>query len=89
MSRFHRIANLVAVFVPFVAFLAAVILLWNSWVGWTDLGIFAVMYLLTGLGVTVGFHRHLTHRAFETSKPVRYALAGLGSMALELSLIHI
>ena len=83
MSRFHRIANLVAVFVPFVAFLAAVILLWNSWVGWTDLGIFAVMYLLTGLGVTVGFHRHLTHRAFETSKPVRYALAGLGSMALE------
>ncbi len=83
MSAFHRYANLTAVLLPFVAFLAAIVLLWNELVGWTDLAIFAVMYLLTGIGVTVGYHRHLTHRAFETSRPMRYVLAGLGSMALE------
>ncbi len=83
MSAFHRYANLTAVLVPFVGFVAAVILLWNQYVGWTDLAIFAFMYLITGIGVTVGYHRHLTHRAFETSKQVRYALAAMGSMALE------
>jgi stearoyl-CoA desaturase (delta-9 desaturase) len=38
---------------------------------------------LTGLGVTVGFHRYLTHRSFETSKGLRAVLAALGSAAIE------
>jgi stearoyl-CoA desaturase (delta-9 desaturase) len=38
--------------------------------------------------VTVGFHRLLTHRAFQTSKPVEYAFAILGSMSFEGSVIH-
>jgi stearoyl-CoA desaturase (Delta-9 desaturase) len=83
MSRAHRIINLVAVLIPFVAFVVAVPLLWNSYVGWSDLAILAVMYVLTGFGVTVGFHRLLTHRAFETYRPIKYALAALGSMAVE------
>ena len=41
------------------------------------------MYLLTALGITVGFHRLLTHRAFLASKPVEYTLAVLGSMAVQ------
>ena len=41
------------------------------------------MYVLTGLGVTVGFHRHLTHRSFKTSRPLRGLLAILGSVAIE------
>ena len=41
------------------------------------------MYVLTGLGITVGFHRLLTHRAFQTSKPMQYGFAVLGSMAVE------
>ena len=44
---------------------------------------FVIMYVATGLGVTVGFHRHLTHRSFKTSKPVRGLLAILGSVAIE------
>ncbi|MDP8944141.1 MAG: fatty acid desaturase [Actinomycetota bacterium] len=83
MSRFQRNSNLVAVIVPFVAFAAAIVLLWNRIVGWHDLWILAVMYLLTGLGVTVGYHRMLTHRSFETYRPIRYVLAALGSMAVE------
>jgi stearoyl-CoA desaturase (Delta-9 desaturase) len=68
---------------PFVALVVAGWQTWNSLLHWHDLVVFAVMYLLTGLGVTVGFHRHLTHRAFETSRPVRATLAILGSASIE------
>jgi stearoyl-CoA desaturase (delta-9 desaturase) len=39
--------------------------------------------VLTGYGVTLGFHRLLTHRSFQTYKPVEYALAAIGSMAVQ------
>src|SRR5918912_1447364 len=87
MSKIERYANLFAVVVPFAAFLAAIVLLWHSLVGWTDLAILAVMYLATALGVTVGYHRLLTHRAFDAPRPVRYALAVLGEMAVQGSVI--
>jgi stearoyl-CoA desaturase (Delta-9 desaturase) len=87
MTRAHRTANLVAVVLPFVAFLGSIVLLWNRAVGWTDLGIFAFFYVATGFGITIGYHRLLTHRAFETSAPVRVVFAILGSMAVEGSVI--
>jgi stearoyl-CoA desaturase (delta-9 desaturase) len=87
MTRAHRISNLVAVVLPFVMFLLAIVLLWNDAVGWTELGIFAFMYAITGFGITIGYHRLFTHRAFETSRPVRVALAVCGSMAVEGSVI--
>jgi stearoyl-CoA desaturase (delta-9 desaturase) len=71
------------VVVPFVATLVAVVLFWNSWVGPGDLGIAAVMYLMTAVGITVGFHRLLTHRSFQTARPVEYLFAVLGSMAVQ------
>jgi len=83
MSRAARISNLLAVTIPFVAFIAAIVLFWDNGVGWHDLALFAVFYLLTGFGVTVGFHRMLTHRAFMTSKPVEYLFATLGSMSVQ------
>jgi stearoyl-CoA desaturase (delta-9 desaturase) len=81
-------SNLLAVTIPFVAFIAAVILLWDRGVGWHDLALFAVFYFLTGFGVTVGFHRMLTHRSFQTSKPVEYAFAVLGSMSVQGPVIN-
>ena len=83
MTRLERYANLVAVIVPFIAFLGAIVLLWNAYVGWTDLAILAIMYLSTAIGVTVGYHRLFTHRAFDAVAPVRYTLAVLGSMAVQ------
>ena len=56
---------------------------WSELLGWSDLLVFAIMYVLTGLGITVGFHRLFTHRSFKTTKPVRAILAALGSMAIE------
>jgi stearoyl-CoA desaturase (delta-9 desaturase) len=83
MTKLEKRVNVLAVFLPFVAFLAAIVLLWNSAVSATDLAILAVMYVLTGLGVTVGFHRLLTHRSFQVPKPLEYAFATLGSMAVQ------
>ncbi len=62
----ERIANLAGVVVPFAGVLGAIVLLWNRAVDATDLGILAAMYLVTAIGITVGFHRLLTHRAFQT-----------------------
>jgi stearoyl-CoA desaturase (delta-9 desaturase) len=83
MSRAHKISNLVGVLLPFLAFVLAIVLLWNTWVDWSDLAVLAIMYVLTGYGVTLGFHRLLTHRSFQTYKPVEYALAAIGSMAVQ------
>jgi stearoyl-CoA desaturase (delta-9 desaturase) len=83
MSRLEKRVNLAAVVLPFAAFIAAIVLLWNSAVSPTDLGILAVMYVVTGLGVTVGFHRLLTHRSFAVPKPLEYAFAAVGSMAVQ------
>src|SRR3954447_17653777 len=83
MSKAGKISNLLAVIIPFVAFIAAVVLLWGNGVGAHDLAFFAVMYLVTGFGVTIGFHRLLTHRSFATSKPVEYLFAVMGSMSVQ------
>jgi stearoyl-CoA desaturase (delta-9 desaturase) len=83
MTRVERWANLGAVVVPFAATVAAIALLWNRLVSPADLAIAAVMYMLTAVGITVGFHRLLTHRSFQTSKPVEYAFAIFGSMAVQ------
>jgi stearoyl-CoA desaturase (Delta-9 desaturase) len=56
---------------------------WSELLGWSDLIVFAIMYTATGFGITVGFHRLFTHRAFKTGKAVRAILAALGSAAIE------
>jgi stearoyl-CoA desaturase (delta-9 desaturase) len=83
MSRTEKAVNLGAVVVPFAATLVAIVLLWNSWVSASDLVIAVVMYLLTAIGITVGFHRLLTHRSFQTSKALEYLFAVSGSMAVQ------
>jgi stearoyl-CoA desaturase (Delta-9 desaturase) len=69
--------------IPFAALIVVGWQLWNEALHWGDLVVFAVCYVLTGLGVTVGFHRHLTHRAFKAKRWVRGTLAILGSAAIE------
>jgi stearoyl-CoA desaturase (delta-9 desaturase) len=83
MGRLERAVNLGAVVLPFAATIAAIALLWNDLVSGRDLAIAATMYLLTAVGITVGYHRMLTHRSFQTSKPVEYLFAALGSMAVQ------
>ena len=83
MTALHRWFNLAGVLLPFLGFVAAVVLLWNTLVDWSDLAVMLVMYVISGYGVTLGFHRLLTLRSFQTFKPVEYALAILGSIAVQ------
>jgi stearoyl-CoA desaturase (Delta-9 desaturase) len=71
------------VIVPFLAFLAAVPVAWGWGLGWTDVVLFFVFYYLSGLGVTIGYHRLFTHGSFKANRPLRIALAIAGSMAIE------
>ena len=78
-----RIANLVVTLTPPVLVLAAAWWAGHGLMHWQDLLVFAVMYLSTGFGVTVGFHRLLTHRSFKTARATRLLFAVFGSMAVE------
>jgi stearoyl-CoA desaturase (delta-9 desaturase) len=69
--------------IPFLGILAAITLLWNSAVGWTDLLLLVTLYVLCGFGVTIGFHRMLTHSAFVAVAPLKAALLVLGSMSIQ------
>jgi stearoyl-CoA desaturase (delta-9 desaturase) len=82
------VANLSAVLVPFLALGAAAGLLWGWGFHWTDLGLLLGAYALTALGVTVGFHRLFTHRAFAASRVVQFTLGVLGSMAVQGPLLQ-
>lgn len=89
-SSFHprasltiRLLTLMAVAVPPAGLIVAILLLWGVALDGVHLAVFAAMYLLTGFGVTVGFHRLFTHRSFSAHAPTRATLAVLGSMAVE------
>jgi stearoyl-CoA desaturase (Delta-9 desaturase) len=88
MSKTARTANLLTVVLPPLVILACIVVFWNQVVGVHDLVLLAVMYAITGFGVTVGFHRMLTHRSFKTSKPMEYLFAVMGSMAVQGPVIN-
>jgi len=73
----------VFVVVPLLALIAAVPLAWGWGLGWHDVVIALVFYWLTGLGVTVGFHRYFTHGSFKAKTGLRVMLAIFGTMAIE------
>jgi stearoyl-CoA desaturase (delta-9 desaturase) len=78
-----RIITGLVTLVPFVAIGIAGWQVWDQALHWRDVFLFLGMYLLTGLGITVGFHRHLTHRSFKTHPWLRGTLGILGSAAIE------
>jgi stearoyl-CoA desaturase (delta-9 desaturase) len=72
--------------VSVVPFLALGVVCWQVWASllhWSDIAVFAILYVLTGLGVTVGFHRLFTHRSFATKSWLRGVFAVCGSAAIE------
>jgi len=82
-SRLDRFLVGLFVAVPLLAVLAAVPLAWGWGLGWHDIVIGFVFYVIAGFGVTMGFHRHFTHCSFKAAKPLRAALAVAGSLAIE------
>jgi stearoyl-CoA desaturase (Delta-9 desaturase) len=84
----RRLGNLIAVAVPFAGFTAALLISWHSFVGPTELAILFLMYTLSALGTTIGFHRLLTHRSFQTHRGLEYLFAILGSLSAEAPVIR-
>jgi stearoyl-CoA desaturase (delta-9 desaturase) len=82
-SRTAVVVMWVFVVLPFIALLAAAPIGWGWGVSGTDLAILAVGYSTACLGVTVGFHRYLTHGAFKAKRGLRVTLAVAGSLAIE------
>ena len=74
---------LVVVIVPFLGTILAIGLLWQQAVRWSDLALLATMYTLNAFGLTIGYHRMLTHRSFRPHPAVKAILLVLGSMAVE------
>jgi stearoyl-CoA desaturase (delta-9 desaturase) len=81
--RGEQFALYLFVIVPFVAFLAAVPIAWGWGLGWTDVALMLVFYVISGLGITVGYHRLFTHGSFKANRGLRIGLAIAGSMAIE------
>jgi stearoyl-CoA desaturase (Delta-9 desaturase) len=82
-STFQRVLVGVFVAIPFLALIAAIPLLWGWGLNWHDVIIALVFYWVSGLGITVGYHRYFTHGSFKAKTGLRVALAIAGSLAIE------
>ncbi|MGW7067256.1 acyl-CoA desaturase [Streptomyces sp. NPDC054855] len=83
MERLAVVVTAVIVVLPFVGLGAAGWLLWGRLIHPGDIVLGIALYVITGLGVTVGFHRGLTHGSYRAVRPVRVALAVAGSMSFQ------
>ncbi len=83
LKNLDRAVTALITAVPPLLLVLAAARLWGSALHWRDVLIFALLYVPTGLGVTVGFHRLFTHRSFKTSPALRGLLAVLGTMSVE------
>lgn len=80
----QKITMLLAVILPLVGVVAAAVTAWQfGWMGWSYVAMVIVGWLLTGLGITVGFHRLMSHRAFETHRTIRAFFMAMGAMSVE------
>ncbi len=88
VPRYTLVVLAVVVAVPFLALLAAVPVAWGWGLSWLDVAIGLVAYLVSGLGIAVGFHRYFTHGSFMAVRWLRIALAVAGSLAIEGEIVQ-
>ncbi|CAN5868751.1 acyl-CoA desaturase [soil metagenome] len=74
--------------VPLAGVVAAIVLLWGRGITGLDFSLFIGFWVVSGLGITVGFHRLFTHRSFDVAVPTRVLWAIAGTMAVEGSVIQ-
>ena len=86
--KLQRFAALLVIVVPFAGLVAAIVCLWGWAFTWVELTLLLGGYLATGFGITVGYHRLFTHRSFDTSRPIKFLLGVLGSMAVQGTILH-
>jgi len=82
-GRLDRFLVGVFVVVPLLAVAAAVPLAWGWGLGWHDIVIALVFYVISGMGISMGFHRYFTHSSFKAVRGLKIAMAIAGSLAIE------
>jgi stearoyl-CoA desaturase (delta-9 desaturase) len=80
-GREHHAFILFSAIVPLLGVVAAVVLLWNKAVGWSDMVAFGVMYVWAVMGISIGYHRLMAHRAFKTNRFLKNFFVLGGAMA--------
>jgi stearoyl-CoA desaturase (delta-9 desaturase) len=83
-----QVVNLLGVIIPFLALIGAIALLWGVAFNWLYLGLLLGMYMVTGLAITIGYHRYFTHKSFSTSRFGSFMLGFFGIMAAEGSILE-
>lgn len=83
-----QVGSVVAITIPFLGLIAAIILLWHTPFSWLNLSLFFGGYVITTLGITVGYHRLFTHKSYKTTPTVAAILGVIGSMAVQGSILQ-
>ena len=86
-AKIQRRVVLFLTILPFAGFIAAIVGLWGPGISLVNGLIALSLYLFTGFGVTVGYHRLFTHQSFEARRGLKIVLAIAGSMSLQGSII--
>jgi stearoyl-CoA desaturase (delta-9 desaturase) len=79
----ERLVTVVIVAVPVLGTLLAGATLWGRGLTVHDVVLAAVLYAVSGFGITAGFHRLFTHQGFVPNRGVKIGLAVAGSLAFE------
>lgn len=88
LMRYQRLHAWALLVLPTLATVAAVALAWRDGIGAFEITVFGVLYVLTFLGITLGYHRLCSHRAYEAAAPFRLVLGILGSMCAQGPLLY-
>lgn len=73
---------------PLLSFILVPIYFWQVGFSWAPIISMIVLWLMTGLGITAGYHRLFSHRTYKASAPVRLAFAMLGGAAWQNSVVE-
>jgi len=86
LGQQRPIAGVISVWVFVVVPLLTLLIVPLAW-GWQVSLVNAVVafiaYVVSGFGISIGYHRYLTHRSFKTGRVMRIALVAAGALALE------
>ncbi len=88
VPRRIKIVNLLGVIIPFAAVIAAIIMLWGVAFNWVYLALFLGMFIFSGLGITIGYHRLFTHKSFATGRFMTWVFGVAGCCAAEGSILE-
>ena len=88
LQRAQRSYALATIIMPLLGTVAAIVLMCFHPITAIDIGLLVFMYVLTSVGITVGFHRYFSHRSFEAHPALEVALGIMGSMAAQGSIVY-